>query len=62
MPRIALYVGPLRGALGERLISPAGQLAELWDQLTGTADLVLDDEGRVRLDTRELSDDVQTQT
>ena len=62
VPRIALYVGLPRGVLGERLISPAGQLAGLWDQLTGASELVLDDEGRVRLDTRELSDDVQAQT
>jgi enoyl-[acyl-carrier protein] reductase/trans-2-enoyl-CoA reductase (NAD+) len=62
IPGIALYVGLLRGVLGDRLISPAGQLAELWDQLTGTTDLVLDDEGRVRLDTWELADDIQAQT
>jgi len=29
VPRIALYVGLLRGVLGDRLVSPAGQLAEL---------------------------------
>ncbi|WP_405968998.1 enoyl-[acyl-carrier-protein] reductase FabV [Streptomyces sp. NBC_00988] len=62
IPGIALYVGLLRGVLGDRLISPAGQLAELWDQLTGATELVLDDEGRVRLDTWELADDVQAQT
>ena len=42
MPRIALYVGLLRAVLGERLISPAGQLAELWDQLTDTIDTITD--------------------
>jgi enoyl-[acyl-carrier protein] reductase/trans-2-enoyl-CoA reductase (NAD+) len=61
IPGIALYVGLLRGVLGDRLVPPPGQLVELWDQLTGTTELVLDDEGRVRLDTWELSDDVQDQ-
>ncbi|MER6145941.1 enoyl-[acyl-carrier-protein] reductase FabV [Streptomyces sparsogenes] len=59
IPSIALYVGLLRGVLGESLVSPARQLTELWDQLTGTAPLTVDDEGRVRLDTWELADDVQ---
>ncbi|MBP8535934.1 enoyl-[acyl-carrier-protein] reductase FabV [Streptomyces sp. MK37H] len=59
IPGIALYVGLLRGVLGDALVPPAGQLADLWDQLTGTAPLTVDDEGRVRLDTWELTDDVQ---
>ncbi|MFI0769243.1 enoyl-[acyl-carrier-protein] reductase FabV [Streptomyces sp. NPDC021218] len=59
IPGIALYVGLLRGVLGDTLVPPAGQLAELWDQLTGTAPLTVDDEGRIRLDTWELTDDVQ---
>jgi enoyl-[acyl-carrier protein] reductase/trans-2-enoyl-CoA reductase (NAD+) len=59
IPGIALYTGLLRAVLGERLVTPAGQLAELWDQLTGTTELRLDDEGRIRLDTWELTDDVQ---
>ncbi|MER8160196.1 enoyl-[acyl-carrier-protein] reductase FabV [Streptomyces sp. NPDC094472] len=59
IPGIALYVGLLRGVLGDALVPPAGQLAELWDQLTGTAPLAVDVEGRVRLDTWELTDDVQ---
>lgn len=59
IPGIALYVGLLRGVLGDALVPPAGQLADLWDQLTGTAPLTVDDESRVRLDTWELTDDVQ---
>ncbi|MFE2235600.1 enoyl-[acyl-carrier-protein] reductase FabV [Streptomyces sp. NPDC059442] len=59
IPGIALYTGLLRGVLGEDLVPPVRQLASLWDQLTGAAPLVLDDEGRVRLDTWELTDDVQ---
>ncbi|MFD9046629.1 enoyl-[acyl-carrier-protein] reductase FabV [Streptomyces zaomyceticus] len=59
IPGIALYTGLLRGVLGERLVPPIHQLAALWDQLTGVAPLALDDEGRVRLDTFELTDDVQ---
>ncbi|MGW1893364.1 enoyl-[acyl-carrier-protein] reductase FabV [Streptomyces sp. NPDC002004] len=59
VPGIALYVGLLRGVLGDRLVSPAVQLTELWDQLIGTTELRLDDEGRIRLDTWELTDDVQ---
>ncbi|MEU9861474.1 enoyl-[acyl-carrier-protein] reductase FabV [Streptomyces sp. NPDC047971] len=59
IPGIALYTGLLRGVLGEDLVPPVRQLAALWDQLTGTAPLALDDEGRVRLDTWELTDEVQ---
>ncbi|MFJ9815264.1 enoyl-[acyl-carrier-protein] reductase FabV [Streptomyces sp. NPDC101151] len=59
IPGIALYTGLLRGVLGEDLVPPIRQLAALWDQLTGAAPLALDDEGRIRLDTWELTDDVQ---
>jgi enoyl-[acyl-carrier protein] reductase/trans-2-enoyl-CoA reductase (NAD+) len=59
IPGIALYTGLLRGVLGEDLVPPVRQLAALWDQLTGAAPLTLDDEGRVRLDNWELTDDVQ---
>ncbi|TLQ38952.1 enoyl-[acyl-carrier-protein] reductase FabV [Streptomyces marianii] len=59
IPGIALYVGLLRGVLGQALVPPIAQLAKLWDQLTGAHPLTLDDEGRVRLDTWELTDSVQ---
>ncbi|MFE5857497.1 enoyl-[acyl-carrier-protein] reductase FabV [Streptomyces sp. NPDC056500] len=59
IPGIALYTGLLRGVLGEDVVPPVHQLAALWDQLTGAAPLVLDDEDRIRLDTWELTDDVQ---
>ncbi|GAA2618842.1 MULTISPECIES: enoyl-[acyl-carrier-protein] reductase FabV [Streptomyces] len=59
IPGIALYTGLLRGVLGDGLVPPIDQLAALWDQLTGAAPLALDDEGRIRLDTFELSDGVQ---
>ncbi|MGW1145198.1 enoyl-[acyl-carrier-protein] reductase FabV [Streptomyces sp. NPDC002454] len=59
IPGIALYTGLLRGVLGTDLVPPVRQLAALWDQLTGLAPLALDDEGRVRLDTWELADEVQ---
>lgn len=59
IPGIALYTGLLRGVLGEAMVPPVRQLAALWDQLTGAAPLTLDDEGRVRLDNWELTDDVQ---
>jgi enoyl-[acyl-carrier protein] reductase/trans-2-enoyl-CoA reductase (NAD+) len=59
IPGIALYTGLLRGVLGEAMVPPVRQLAHLWDQLTGAAPLTLDDEGRVRLDNWELTDDVQ---
>ncbi|MFJ8078759.1 enoyl-[acyl-carrier-protein] reductase FabV [Streptomyces sp. NPDC096176] len=61
IPGIALYVGLLRGVLGQALVPPIGQLVKLWDQLTGAHPLTLDDEGRVRLDTWELTDSVQAQ-
>lgn len=59
IPGIALYVGLLRGVLGEAMVTPVGQLVELWDRLTGARPLALDEEGRVRLDTWELATDVQ---
>lgn len=59
IPGIALYTSLLRGVLGQAMVPPIGQLIELWDQLTGTHPLALDDEGRVRLDTWELDDTVQ---
>ncbi|MFI8434498.1 enoyl-[acyl-carrier-protein] reductase FabV [Streptomyces sp. NPDC079020] len=59
IPGIALYTGLLRGVLGEDLVPPVHQLAALWDQLTGAAPSDLDDEGRIRLDGWELTDDVQ---
>lgn len=61
IPGIALYVGLLRGVLGQALVPPIGQLVKLWDQLTGAHPLTLDDEDRVRLDTWELTDSVQAQ-
>ncbi|GAB7029060.1 enoyl-[acyl-carrier-protein] reductase FabV [Streptomyces sp. NPDC021749] len=60
VPGIALYVGLLRGVLGEGVVPPLAQLTDLWDQLTGARPLDLDDEGRVRLDTWELAPDVQS--
>ncbi|MEU4266844.1 enoyl-[acyl-carrier-protein] reductase FabV [Streptomyces sp. NPDC026092] len=59
IPGIALYVGLLRGVLGDAMVAPIGQLVQLWDQLTGARPLDLDDEGRVRLDTWELDPAVQ---
>lgn len=60
IPGIALYTGLLRGVLGEALVPPVRQLATLWDQLTGAAPLAVDEQGRIRLDTWELTDGVQT--
>ncbi|MEU3077003.1 enoyl-[acyl-carrier-protein] reductase FabV [Streptomyces laurentii] len=60
IPGIALYTGLLRAVLGQRMMPPVHQLAALWDQLAGATPLALDDEGRVRLDAWELSDEVQT--
>ncbi|MGW1052180.1 enoyl-[acyl-carrier-protein] reductase FabV [Streptomyces sp. NPDC002521] len=59
VPGIALYTGLLRGVLGDSLVPPTDQLADLWDQLTGTTGLMLDSEGRVRLDRWELAGEVQ---
>nr|WP_107912432.1 enoyl-[acyl-carrier-protein] reductase FabV [Streptomyces chartreusis] len=59
VPSIALYTALLRGVLGEELVPPVHQLAALWDQLTGAEPLALDDEGRIRLDTWEITDNVQ---
>ncbi|MGE6738584.1 enoyl-[acyl-carrier-protein] reductase FabV, partial [Streptomyces sp. NPDC059900] len=53
IPGIALYAGLLRGVLGEAMVTPIGQLVQLWDQLTDTRPLTLDDEGRIRLDAWE---------
>ncbi|MFD9570089.1 enoyl-[acyl-carrier-protein] reductase FabV [Streptomyces sp. NPDC059982] len=59
IPGIALYTGLLRGVVGEAMVSPVGQLTQLWDRLTGARPLGLDEEGRVRLDTWELDPAVQ---
>ncbi|WP_327324403.1 enoyl-[acyl-carrier-protein] reductase FabV [Streptomyces sp. NBC_01210] len=59
IPGIALYVGLLRGVLGDAMVPPIAQLTEVWDQLTGVRPPELDNEGRVRLDTWELAPDVQ---
>ncbi|MGW8597901.1 enoyl-[acyl-carrier-protein] reductase FabV [Streptomyces sp. NPDC055893] len=59
IPGIALYVGLLRGVLGDAMTTPVGQLVQLWDQLTGAQPLDTDDEHRVRLDTWELDPAVQ---
>ncbi|MBY8889299.1 enoyl-[acyl-carrier-protein] reductase FabV [Streptomyces sp. PTM05] len=61
IPGIALYIGLLRGVLGEAMVPPVGQLVDLWDQLTGHTPLVTDNEGRARLDHWELADDVQAE-
>ncbi|MDX2969544.1 enoyl-[acyl-carrier-protein] reductase FabV [Kribbella solani] len=57
IPGIGLYVSILRKVIG--LQTPVQQSIALWDQLTGTAPLDLDDEGRIRLDRWELTDEVQ---
>jgi enoyl-[acyl-carrier protein] reductase / trans-2-enoyl-CoA reductase (NAD+) len=59
IPGIALYIGLLRGVMGEAMDSPIGQFAELWDQLVGTKRMELDDHDQIRLDQRELARDVQ---
>ncbi|MGB6162881.1 MAG: enoyl-[acyl-carrier-protein] reductase FabV [Pseudonocardiaceae bacterium] len=59
IPGIALYLGLLRGVMGEAMYSPIGQFTDLWDQLAGTKQLELDDHGQIRLDQRELASDVQ---
>jgi enoyl-[acyl-carrier protein] reductase/trans-2-enoyl-CoA reductase (NAD+) len=59
IPGIALYAGILRGVLGDALVPPIDQLVSLWDQLTRTQNLAVDDAGRIRLDTWELTPDVQ---
>lgn len=59
IPGIALYVGLLRGVMGEAMYSPIGQFTDLWDQLAGTRQMELDDHDQIRLDRRELAGDVQ---
>ncbi|MEU4195674.1 enoyl-[acyl-carrier-protein] reductase FabV [Kribbella sp. NPDC026611] len=58
IPGIGLYVSLLHKVRG--LETPVQQSISLWDQLTGEAPLDLDDEGRIRLDRWELTDDVQS--
>jgi enoyl-[acyl-carrier protein] reductase/trans-2-enoyl-CoA reductase (NAD+) len=60
IPGIALYVSLLRAVLGDKLQSPIEQSLRLWDQLTGATPLDLDDQGRIRLDRWELTDEVQS--
>lgn len=59
IPGIGLYVSLLHKVLGEQMQTPIQQSIALWDQLTGEKPLDLDDEGRIRLDRWELTDDVQ---
>ncbi|MGA4877198.1 enoyl-[acyl-carrier-protein] reductase FabV [Streptomyces lydicamycinicus] len=59
IPGIALYVGLLRGVLGDAMVPPIAQLTSLWDQLTDARPLDVDDDGRVRLDSWELNSAVQ---
>jgi enoyl-[acyl-carrier protein] reductase/trans-2-enoyl-CoA reductase (NAD+) len=59
IPGIGLYVSLLHKVLGDGLQTPIQQSIALWDQLTGDAPLDLDDDGRIRLDRWELTDDVQ---
>ncbi|MFG1628258.1 enoyl-[acyl-carrier-protein] reductase FabV [Kribbella sp. NPDC049227] len=59
IPGIGLYVSLLHKVLGDGLRTPVQQSVALWDQLTGETPLDLDDEGRIRLDRWELTDDVQ---
>nr|WP_285528385.1 enoyl-[acyl-carrier-protein] reductase FabV [Streptomyces lavendulae] len=60
IPSIALYTAFLRTVLGEDgFRTTAEQAADLWDQLEGGAPLVLDGQGRIRLDGWELDDRVQ---
>jgi enoyl-[acyl-carrier protein] reductase/trans-2-enoyl-CoA reductase (NAD+) len=59
IPGIALYVSLLRAVLGDALRTPAEQAVQLWDQLTGTAPLETDEDGRIRLDRWELDPAVQ---
>jgi enoyl-[acyl-carrier protein] reductase/trans-2-enoyl-CoA reductase (NAD+) len=58
IPGIGLYVSLLHKVLGG-LQTPMQQSIALWDQLTGETSLDLDEEGRIRLDRWELTDDVQ---
>lgn len=60
IPSIALYTAFLRTVLGEDgFRTTAEQAADLWDQLEGHTPLVLDGQGRIRLDGWELDDRVQ---
>ncbi|MGO4463225.1 enoyl-[acyl-carrier-protein] reductase FabV [Streptomyces sp. M-16] len=60
IPSIALYTAFLRTVLGEDgFRTTAEQAADLWDQLEGHTPLVLDEQGRIRLDGWELDDRVQ---
>jgi enoyl-[acyl-carrier protein] reductase/trans-2-enoyl-CoA reductase (NAD+) len=60
IPGIGLYVSLLHKVLGDGLQTPIQQSIALWDQLTGATPLDLDEEGRIRLDRWELTEDVQS--
>lgn len=59
IPSIALYTAFLRTVLGDGFRTTDQQAQDLWEQLTGAAPLVLDEQGRIRLDGWELDDQVQ---
>jgi enoyl-[acyl-carrier protein] reductase/trans-2-enoyl-CoA reductase (NAD+) len=58
IPGIGLYISVLHRVLNG-LCSPARQAVDLWSQLTGESPQHVDDEGRIRLDSWELNDEVQ---
>jgi enoyl-[acyl-carrier protein] reductase / trans-2-enoyl-CoA reductase (NAD+) len=59
IPGIGLYVSLLHKVLGDALQTPMQQSIALWDQLTGEKPLDLDEDGRIRLDRWELTEDIQ---
>ncbi|MGW7100078.1 enoyl-[acyl-carrier-protein] reductase FabV [Streptomyces sp. NPDC054838] len=61
IPSIALYTTFLRTVLGDGFRTTAEQAGDLWEQLTGATPLLLDEQGRIRLDGWELDDEVQEQ-
>ncbi|MFH8381972.1 enoyl-[acyl-carrier-protein] reductase FabV [Kitasatospora sp. NPDC018058] len=60
IPSIALYTSLLRNVLGEDgWHTTTDQAVDLWEQLSGAKSLVLDGQGRIRLDGWELESAVQ---
>jgi enoyl-[acyl-carrier protein] reductase / trans-2-enoyl-CoA reductase (NAD+) len=61
IPGIGLYVGLLRGVMGDRMVSPVEQCVQLWDHLLGEASVTVDEQQRLRLDTWELAPEIQAE-
>lgn len=61
IPGVPLYLAHVMDVMGERFEDPAASMTRMFDQHFGEAGPSLDGEGLLRMDDRELDDEVQAQ-